>query len=555
MRILKASFRNFGSYGNKLHTLEIPEEPSFHLIQGKNGHGKSTLSDVIKFAIYGKLENKKLKDIPNRLNRNAFVCIELMTRKGHVKIERAVDPGFFHLYVNGVLIDKAGKRSVQEILEEEILEMPFYVFSNTLSLSISDFKSFLKMNNFDKKAIIDKIFGLQVINQMREILKYQTKKLRDAAAEISTAIDTFSRSLESSRDEFEELEKKIQESSVEKQDQLSAEKLLYEGMIGKHQGNLDKISKKTQAVQDAQRKLNESKSGDQQLLVNLQEKIELYRNSQCPTCAADLQTDFHQHLLQEYNNQQEEALERYTEKDRKLKELRENMIKLTKLQNEQRSALTTAKVKLDYTLSQLEEMEVGDTDHQTTSLRKMIENFTDRITEKRDEQLKHQKAVAFYNIAEEILGEKGVKQMAIKSILPALNAEIAKIVRSLGIEHRIVFNEEFDARVSHFGIETSVDTLSTGEMKKIDFGILLAVIRMLKMKYPFVNVLFLDEIFSSIDGDGQYHILKMLREIVKEYQMNIFVISHYPLSYTEFDYKIEISKTNGFSTFEIEKIL
>jgi DNA repair exonuclease SbcCD ATPase subunit len=554
MRILKVSFRNFGSYGNKLHTLEIPEEPSFHLIQGKNGHGKSTLSDVIKFAIYGKLENKKLKDIPNRLNRNAFVCIELMTRKGPVKIERAVDPGFFHLYVNGVLIDKAGKRSVQEILEEEILEMPFYVFSNTLSLSINDFKSFLKMNSFDKKAIIDKIFGLQVINQMREILKYQTKKLRDAAAEISTAIDAFSRSLESSKDEFEELEKKIQESSVEKQDQLNAEKLLYEGMIGKHQSNLDKISKKTQTVQDAQRKLNDSKSGDHQLLVNLQEKIELYQNSQCPTCATDLQTDFHQHLLQEYTKQQEEATERYTEKDIKLRELRENLTKLSKLQNEQRSGLTTAKVKLNYTLSQLEEMEVGDVDHQTTSLRKMIENFTDRITEKRDEQLKHQKAVAFYNLAEEILGEKGVKQMAIKSILPALNAEIAKIVRSLGIEHRIIFNEEFDARVSHFGIETSVDTLSTGEMKKIDFGILLAVVRMLKMKYPFVNVLFLDEIFSSLDGDGQYHILKMLREIVKEYQMNIFVISHYPLSYTEFDYKIEISKTNGFSTFEITTV-
>jgi hypothetical protein len=36
--------------------------------------------------------------------------------------------------------------------------------------------------------------------------------------------------------------------------------------------------------------------------------------------------------------------------------------------------------------------------------------------------------------------------------------------------------------------------------------------------------------------------------------MNIFVISHYPLSYTEFDYKIEISKTNGFSTFEITAV-
>ena len=91
-------------------------------------------------------------------------------------------------------------------------------------------------------------------------------------------------------------------------------------------------------------------------------------------------------------------------------------------------------------------------------------------------------------------------------------------------------------------------------MKKVDFAVLLTVIRMMKMKYPFMNMIFLDEIFSSIDGDGQYHILKILREIVRDYKMNIFVISHYPLSYTEFDYKLEITKNNGFSTFEIEKI-
>ena len=554
MKIVKVAFKNFGSYGNKLHQLEIPDDPSFWLVQGKNGFGKSTLSDVIKFGIYGKLESKKMKDIPNRLNRNAYVAIDLLTRKGNVRIERGVDPGFFKLFINGTEIDKAGKRSVQEILEEEILEMPFYVFSNTLSLSINDFKSFLKMSNFDKKAIIDKIFGLQVINQMREILKYQTKKLRDAAAEISTSIEAFSNSLESSQAEFEELEAKVKESSNEKRDQLNNERLLYETSISKSEDNLLKIMKKIEQVQPSLRKLQDSKSGDQQMMFTLQEKIELYENSQCPTCSADLNTDFHQDLLKSYKQNYEEAEVRYVQKEEKILKLRENLTKLEKLKNEQRTISTSSRVKLDYTLSQLQELEGEDFDHQTASLKNMIENFSKKIHEKREDQLKHQKAIAFYNLAEEILGEKGVKQMAIKSILPPLNSEIAKIVKSLGVEHRIIFDEEFDARVSHFGIETSVDTLSTGEMKKVDFGILLAVIRMLKMKYPYVNVLFLDEIFSSIDGDGQYHILKILREIVREYKMNIFVISHYPLSYTEFDYKVELMKNNGFSSFEIQKV-
>ena len=43
MRIDRVSFRNFGSYGNKTITLDIPLEPGFFLIQGKNGNGKCFL--------------------------------------------------------------------------------------------------------------------------------------------------------------------------------------------------------------------------------------------------------------------------------------------------------------------------------------------------------------------------------------------------------------------------------------------------------------------------------------------------------------------------------
>ena len=144
--------------------------------------------------------------------------------------------------------------------------------------------------------------------------------------------------------------------------------------------------------------------------------------------------------------------------------------------------------------------------------------------------------------------------MAIKSILPALNAEIGKLIKTLGVEHRIVFDEEFNARITHFGLEVSPETLSAGEETKVDFAVLLAVIRMMKLKYPQMNMLFLDEIFAKIDGDGQYHILKILKDVVREYAMNIFVISHYPLEQSSFDYVIAVEKNNGYSTFSCQKV-
>jgi DNA repair exonuclease SbcCD ATPase subunit len=77
MKIKKIEWRNFSSYGNKTQTLSLEDRNSLFQIVGENGAGKSSISQVITFGLYGKLEGKKLKDIPNRINGNAWVRITL----------------------------------------------------------------------------------------------------------------------------------------------------------------------------------------------------------------------------------------------------------------------------------------------------------------------------------------------------------------------------------------------------------------------------------------------------------------------------------------------
>lgn len=50
MQILKITFRNFGSYGNRTMVLDIPKDPAFFLVQGKNGNGKC-LSPGTKISV------------------------------------------------------------------------------------------------------------------------------------------------------------------------------------------------------------------------------------------------------------------------------------------------------------------------------------------------------------------------------------------------------------------------------------------------------------------------------------------------------------------------
>jgi DNA repair exonuclease SbcCD ATPase subunit len=203
-------------------------------------------------------------------------------------------------------------------------------------------------------------------------------------------------------------------------------------------------------------------------------------------------------------------------------------------------------------LSELDNNKVSD--DQTASLTNIITDSQEKKTtsiEKKDIQ---ERKDNFYKIMEDIYGDKGVKLSAIRRILPILNSEIKKVLHDLGMEYRVVFNQEFNAEISYLGFPVSVEMLSTGEKKKIDFAALIAIVRLLKIKFHGINLVFLDEIFSSIDSDGVYHVLKILSNMSKELNLNIFVINHSQLPTELFDYRVDIEKNNGFSSFEISPI-
>ena len=176
MRIHKVEFKNFASYGNRSQIIEFDREKSdLYLVLGGNGAGKSTLAKVITYLCYGRVEGAHLRDLPNRVNKNLWGKIWLESKGNQIEIERGIAPGIFNVLINGTTYDVAGKANLQEFLETEIYEIPYHVFKNVIILSVNDFKSFITMSPYDKKQIIDRIFGFSVINEMRELVKSKRK--------------------------------------------------------------------------------------------------------------------------------------------------------------------------------------------------------------------------------------------------------------------------------------------------------------------------------------------------------------------------------------------
>ena len=153
-----------------------------------------------------------------------------------------------------------------------------------------------------------------------------------------------------------------------------------------------------------------------------------------------------------------------------------------------------------------------------------------------------------------VLGEDGVKNLAVKTILPGLNTNIAAMAQTMHLQFHIRFDEKFNCIINHLGEDINPLTLSTGERKKADFIIIIAIIKILKLRFPQLNLLFLDELLSSVDHDGVYNILKILNQVIKENKINTFVINHTVLPHEIFDKKIQIYRENGFSKFEIGSI-
>jgi DNA repair exonuclease SbcCD ATPase subunit len=553
MKIKKIEWKNFSSYGNKKQTLEFPESPSLFQIVGENGAGKTTISQVISFCLYGKVEGKKLGDIPNRINGNTWTRIEFESGQRYITVERGLEPSLFTLFIDGIKYDQAGVKNIQDYLTDDLIGIPFYVFNNTISLSINDFKSFIKMSPQDKRAIVDKIFGFHILNQMREVLKSETKRIKDALNVSTAKIEMLDNNLSKSNNEMTMLLEQIKEEAKDKLEALNESLQKFQEIQSLHKEKMQEFGKEeneiSKSVSDSNRLVIEIRTEYQ----NLERKLRLYDNEQCPTCSSSLKEGFHLSLKETLATEKENAYERLQQAENDLVSAKDKEIEVRKKKLDLNDKGLKIELNLKEILAEIEREKKPNSDKQIESLKRIITNLENDLSEVQSEKLKTDEKNLWVKKLDDVLGERGIKQMAIKTILPSLNSEIFDLLREMNLEYQVVFDEEFKASLFHMGIEIPIQTLSTGEMKKADFIVLIAIMKLMKLKFSTINLLFLDELFSSVDPEGVHSILRILKKNTREMGLNIFVINHAPMPHEIFDWKLEVTKSQNFSSIAIDQ--
>lgn len=555
MRIQTVEWKNFNSYGNQIQKIEFEKDSSdLYLLLGSNGHGKSTISEVITFAIYGRIERKNKSDLPNRINKNLWCRIIVRSKNKLIEITRGVSPNLFEVKIDTVTYDTAGNANVQDYLENEIFDIPYQVFKNIIVLSINDFRSFLTMSTGDKRNIVDRLFGFTIINQMRDQIRSERKDLRDRIKTLSDELNIIQESIESVN---------LKISTLESSKKVDRIRLIeeYKGKIKEMIEQKRKINDSLSLVKIKETDFNDaikSKGTEKEQLSfelrNAVNSLKLYNNAKCPTCNADLNTEDHQHLKsdledrvrtkqEEYNDIQEEYLDltgKMNSLSGKIKEMDSSCIKINLLigqyKNEaEKIAKETREEDMDYLNEILSENETKLLERKST-----VSNNSTEDT--------------FLDIVEGVLGDDGVKNLAMKTILPTINQSIQNMSKQMHLPYLIRFDEKFDCSIHSLGEEINARSMSTGERKKADFVIIISLLRLIKIRYPSLNLLFLDEIFSSVDSGGIYEILKILKDVSVENSLNTWVVNHTELPIELFDKRVEAIKESGFSKLHIENI-
>lgn len=552
MYILDLEWRNIFSYGNELQRIDLGETGKLWQLYGKSGAGKSAIMSLPKLLFFGRVDTGKKGDIANRINKNGYLKGTVLKGKDTYVIERTFSPDSLSLYKNGVEIDKAGKKNMEEIINQEIMEgLPYHIFSNVINLSLKNFKSFISMTPNDKRLIIDKIFSLEIINVIHEMIAKDIREVGNMININNSQIFTIEQNIKQSELELKRLEEKKDEDSKLKIEELKTKYNSIQEQLGINNNNYTIYYNKYTELNNARNSIVTLRQQKQHELSDTDRMIALYKEDKCPTCGTPFVGYNFDELRNQLDTRRAEIVDTINSYDSNIATYDRLIIQvnsgITTITNNINSLqkLNAAVVTQINSISQ----HVNSKDEHDA-----IQNIIDVAKHNRGEMLQivsdNTQNLEYLNILEDLYGSDGIKRDMMQNYLPTLNEEIQDALSSLSFPYSLEFDNNFDPHFEDLGQEINPETLSEGERKRADVIVICALIKMLKRKYPQLNMIALDETLGSLDVETSCDLLKYLNEIAEDLNINVFIVSHATLDESLFDKRIHIFKNSGFSTME-----
>lgn len=513
MYIRKIKIDKFKSFYEPFE-LDFDQVKGLWKVSGSVGSGKTSIGEAILFSLFGTISGKNNGDLVSWGHELANLEIWCRSNSRDIYIKRKIaKTGWSNIYVeiDGEELVFTNKRDAQKQLEEEYFDISRVTMELLCIISFNNFKSLATLNPGETKKFLDQVLGFYTLTQYADTAKQlkhdHVQKMSDIRSEImkiDARLDTLHQmsNMKFIEGDIDECNKQLKE--IDKQ---AAE------FLKDHSNVLNELQTKNNALSQESSKIKTLGQAKAKEIAFIEKGI-------CPTCGAPID----QSQLETKKAEKEVLLKNYTNLSTQI--------------NENVSLFNQEKRKYEDNIKPLKE--------QKESLRNKIASLQAQasrlnVNQEEIEKLNNEKTKyeAEYDIclAEDTnwvrlinIISNDVRANILESFIPALNKNIMKYATELHQPYIVKFDRQFKCSVTLAGYdnEIPISSLSTGQLKTVDMMIILGVLGTV-IGSNSANVIFLDELFSNLDGGLRNDMCSVLHNFIGPND-TMFVISHQDLN-------------------------
>ena len=508
-------------------------------LSGPIGAGKTKIAEAILWGLYGTVKGQNNGQLVAWNTKSCEIEINLTSKNKDIHIIRNIHEPLI-VEINGKTLSASNKRNTQEILEEEIYDVPKLAITKMCVISFNAFNSLAAMNPAETKIFLDEIFGFKLFSDYNNEVIIERKSQQNEKIKLQSIYDE-------NISQIENLKKKQNSQTTQLKESLNIDEIEEKREYLVNQG----ISLKNKKTDIKNERDNTNKNYESKIQVYVAKMTEAatlgkqaknhyntFKSGICPTCGQKID----QSHIDEYKSKMEGYAKIYRENEaekKKLEEEKQNTynLYLTKMNNcdVEMDSLRKQISAIDAELKSYNDSVQLIQDNYDELIRE-YENKAKRIKEELD---KCDIEIGEWNEMNELF-TKTLRYNLLETLIPHINKSIQFFINKLDQSYKIQYDQEFKPHifVDGWDKEIAYNNLSTGQRKTLDLAIIFGILKNVIASVDF-NVFVLDELFSNMDSDTRNVMLNLLKETMSE-DKAIFVINHAEMADDYFKHKIRV---------------
>lgn len=607
MKFNYVKFKNFGSFGNEIHTIDLSES-GITLVTGinlkdpgSNGSGKSlAIVESVVYALFGQT-TKKLKAeeiVNNKIKKDCFVEISFSISNDNYLIRRYRQHREFD---NALIFEKntvnisAEKLRETQALIESTMKISFKSFILSVVLSQEKMAGFAENDPIDRRKIIENLLMYDFISKYhkasKEIIRtirpevealrrtYNDKKevIKTLTSNLLNYVERWELGEQEKSDRIEELEEQLKSwkavdliEEVKIRVSLKKKKAEKEDFVVKKESHEEALSEANRDIKKLKPKLTTKE----------EEIDEISKDPEsCPVCQNKIDYKLFQAYLQKRIDEKDELegllsvqivninnlknkIERYKGKIKiKTNSINSLNEKITLVLNDKdiqnlQEKISNAESEIKILQSQIvanieSDIYIIDTQAKVDGIKSNCKKMRKKIQRLEREQV-------HYEWWKEALGNSpsSIKSFCVNHVLQSLNKYINYYLEFFGFDISYSLNAELEDLIIKDDEEVSFNQLSGGEKRSVEISLVFSLYEIVRLKLPDnINIIVLDEILSNYLDDIR---ITGVLEILSEFEgrgLSVFVIDHKNFIKENLDCKsIVVTKNKlGFSSLDISQ--